>query len=172
VASIFARAVLRVSYVCDSFYGLPPGDRELDGHDRSWDSTPYLEVSDDTVRTSFKRYGVLDRNLVSRPEHDKHCHLFNMTSKLAAGVCQRFLQGHNGAIVQAGAEAIGHATRRRYVRINRRRAITSLRQARHWGIRRHGRLLRLPIQDRSRRGSSKMCAMLYPSTQINTRTLS
>lgn len=44
--------------------GLPPGDRELDGLDRAWHSTPYLEVSDELVSASFKRFGVLDGNVV------------------------------------------------------------------------------------------------------------
>ena len=51
-ASIFARAVIaaygeqasRTSYVCDSFSGLPPGDRDLDPGDKNWDNTTYLEV--------------------------------------------------------------------------------------------------------------------------------
>ena len=51
-SSIVARAVLaaygatdRISYVCDSFAGLPPGDRSLHIKDLNWDNTPYLEVS-------------------------------------------------------------------------------------------------------------------------------
>jgi hypothetical protein len=61
-SSIFARAVLaasgetnRLSFVCDSFAGLPPGD---------WDSTPYLEVPSEVVASSFSQYGLLDSNVV------------------------------------------------------------------------------------------------------------
>ena len=44
-AIIYTRAVLatlgkidhRVSYVCDSFQGLPPGDRSLDRQDKGWE---------------------------------------------------------------------------------------------------------------------------------------
>eukprot|EP00804_Cyclotella_cryptica_P002164 CCRYP_006580-RA/>CCRYP_006580-RA protein AED:0.27 eAED:-0.34 QI:0/0/0/0.66/0.8/0.83/6/0/338 len=71
-SSIFARAVIsahgearrRLSYVCDSFAGLPPGDRSLDLKDKNWDNTPYLEVASETVASSFKRYGLLDENVV------------------------------------------------------------------------------------------------------------
>ncbi|KAL7516729.1 hypothetical protein ACHAWX_001713 [Stephanocyclus meneghinianus] len=71
-SSIFARAVItahgqaqnRISYVCDSFAGLPPGDRSLDPKDTNWDNTPYLEVASEIVAGSFNRYGLLDRNVV------------------------------------------------------------------------------------------------------------
>jgi hypothetical protein len=70
-SSIFARAVLsaygqtdRVSYVCDSFSGLPPGDRSLDAQDKNWDNTPYLEVADEIVAGSFSKWGLLDQNVV------------------------------------------------------------------------------------------------------------
>jgi O-methyltransferase len=71
-SSVFAKAVLsvlepgstRVSYVCDSFHGLPPGDRSLDKGDKNWDNTPYLEVSSDTVANNFIKYNLLDSNVV------------------------------------------------------------------------------------------------------------
>lgn len=70
-SSIFARAVMaaygatdRLSYVCDSFSGLPPGDRSLDNKDKNWDNTPYLEVSSEIVAGSFNKYGLLDHNVI------------------------------------------------------------------------------------------------------------
>ena len=71
-SSIFARAVLaahgeadnRISYVCDSFHGLPPGDRLLDPKDKNWDNTPYLEVASEIVAGSFSKYGLLDSNVI------------------------------------------------------------------------------------------------------------
>jgi len=71
-SSIFARAVItaygeknnRVSYVCDSFSGLPPGDRDLDKQDKNWDNTPYLEVSYEVVASNFAKYGLLDSNVI------------------------------------------------------------------------------------------------------------
>ena len=54
----------RISYVCDSFAGLPPGDRSLDLQDKNWDNTPYLEVASEIVAGSFNRYGLLDHNVV------------------------------------------------------------------------------------------------------------
>lgn len=70
-SSIFARGVLRAwgqghrkSYVCDSFQGLPPGDKNLHPKDKDWDNTPYLEVSDITVATSFREASLLDDNII------------------------------------------------------------------------------------------------------------
>jgi hypothetical protein len=71
-ASVFARAVVtmlgeedkRVSYVCDSFAGLPPGEKHLDKSDVNWDNTPYLEVSNDIVANNFIKFGLLDSNVV------------------------------------------------------------------------------------------------------------
>jgi hypothetical protein len=71
-SSVFAKAVVsvlepgstRMSYVCDSFHGLPPGDRSLDKGDKNWDNTPYLEVSSDTVANNFIKYNLLDSNVV------------------------------------------------------------------------------------------------------------
>ena len=71
-SSIFARAVItalgqekdRVSYVCDSFAGLPPGDKKLDVKDKGWDQTPYLEVPSEIVANGFLQYGLLDSNVV------------------------------------------------------------------------------------------------------------
>jgi len=71
-SSIFARAVItaygeednRVSYVCDSFSGLPPGDRDLDKGDKNWDNTPYLEISYEVVASNFAKYGLLDSNVI------------------------------------------------------------------------------------------------------------
>jgi hypothetical protein len=70
-SSIFARAVItsagetdRVSYVCDSFAGLPPGDRALDKADADWDNWPYLEIPVEVVVDNFQKYGLLDSNVV------------------------------------------------------------------------------------------------------------
>ncbi len=71
-ASVFARAVItaygeaenRVSYVCDSFAGLPPGDKKLDAGDKNWDNTPYLEIPIEIVANNFIKYGMLDSNVV------------------------------------------------------------------------------------------------------------
>lgn len=71
-SSVFARAVIRsfgeakrrTSYVCDSFQGLPPGERGLDKGDKKWDNTPYLEVHSDIVANNFIKYGLLDSNVV------------------------------------------------------------------------------------------------------------
>lgn len=71
-ASVFARAAIqalepnstRVSYVCDSFHGLPPGERNLDKSDKNWDHSTYLEVSSDIVANNFIKYGMLDSNVV------------------------------------------------------------------------------------------------------------
>lgn len=69
-ASIFARGVIRahqqphrISYVCDSFSGLPPGDLNLDARDKGYDQTPYLEVSDTVVVENFERMGLLDAHV-------------------------------------------------------------------------------------------------------------
>jgi hypothetical protein len=70
-SSIFARAVLRslneggrMSYVCDSFKGLPPGDKKLHPRDRGWNLFPYLEESAEEVAKNFRESGVLDSNVV------------------------------------------------------------------------------------------------------------
>jgi len=71
-ASVFARAVLnvlgqtrRTSYVCDSFAGLPPGDRFLDAGDAGWNLMSfYLAIPEEIVATNFKRTGLLDSNVV------------------------------------------------------------------------------------------------------------
>ena len=66
-SSIFARGVIRAlnqghrkSYVCDSFKGLPPGDRDLDKGDKNWNNWPYLEVSAEVVAGNFNSAGLLD----------------------------------------------------------------------------------------------------------------
>lgn len=68
--SIFMRGVIhaygqqhRKSYVCDSFRGLPPSTL---GEDKSisWDNTPYLEVSDEDVKSNFEAMGLSDHNVV------------------------------------------------------------------------------------------------------------
>jgi len=69
---VYAKAVMsalepestRVSYVCDSFRGLPPGDKKLDIRDKNWDNTVYLEVSSDIVANNFIKYRMLDSNVV------------------------------------------------------------------------------------------------------------
>ena len=70
-SSVFARGVLRAlnqgqrkSYVCDSFRGLPPGNKQLHPHDTNWDNTPYLEVSEMDVATSFREASLLDENVI------------------------------------------------------------------------------------------------------------
>mmetsp|Transcript_24367 Transcript_24367/g.67420 ORF Transcript_24367/g.67420 Transcript_24367/m.67420 type:complete len:406 (-) Transcript_24367:67-1284(-) len=71
-SSIFAKAALRalepnsgrVSYVCDSFHGLPPGDKSLNVKDKGWNDWPYLSVSSDIVANNFIKYGLLDATVV------------------------------------------------------------------------------------------------------------
>jgi hypothetical protein len=70
-SSMFARAVLyayggsnRKSFVCDSFQGLPPGDRMLDKQDEGWDHIPYLEVAAEIVLQNFQKYNLLDPNVI------------------------------------------------------------------------------------------------------------
>ena len=71
-SSLFAKATMhaldpssnRISYVCDSFHGLPPGKKELDKRDMGWDQMPYLEISSETVANNFIKYGMLDENVV------------------------------------------------------------------------------------------------------------
>jgi hypothetical protein len=72
-SSMFARAVLRTydnqadkrkSFVCDSFRGLPPGDKNLAKGDHGWDKTSYLEVSENIVAKGFRKYGLLDSNVI------------------------------------------------------------------------------------------------------------
>lgn len=69
--SIYARGVLRSlgqgnrrSFVCDSFKGLPPGDRSLDKRDKGWDKRQYLEVSSELVKGHFAETGLLDPGVV------------------------------------------------------------------------------------------------------------
>eukprot|EP01084_Bolivina_argentea_P130527 230419_1 len=63
---IFARIVLNILgeymrkvWVFDSFEGLPPNtyQKDINSH-MKWDSTPYLEVSLETVKSNFKSYGL------------------------------------------------------------------------------------------------------------------
>jgi hypothetical protein len=71
-SSMFARAVLRTynqadkrkSFVCDSFRGLPPGDKKLAKGDHGWDKTSYLEVSENIVAEGFRKYGLLDSGVI------------------------------------------------------------------------------------------------------------
>mmetsp|Transcript_15835 Transcript_15835/g.36322 ORF Transcript_15835/g.36322 Transcript_15835/m.36322 type:complete len:336 (+) Transcript_15835:205-1212(+) len=71
-SSVFARGVLnafgekdRQSYVCDSFAGLPPGDRDLHKRDKDWDLMHwYLAVPDEIVAQNFQKYGLLDHNVI------------------------------------------------------------------------------------------------------------
>ena len=64
VISVFGEAENRVSYVCDSFAGLPPGERKLDEGDTNWDNNPYLEVPIEIVANNFIKHGLLDSNVV------------------------------------------------------------------------------------------------------------
>jgi hypothetical protein len=68
-ASIFMRGVLkahgvtdRTVWVCDSFEGLPPSDREKYPKETDMDLSPYeaLAVSLERVQANFGRYGLLD----------------------------------------------------------------------------------------------------------------
>ena len=70
-SSIFARGVLRAlgqkhrkSFVCDSFKGLPPGDKSYHGGDKGWDNTRYLEVSSEVVAGNFNSAGLLDEKVI------------------------------------------------------------------------------------------------------------
>lgn len=70
-ACMLARGIMRAYgeshrtiYVCDSFQGLPPGDRNLHIGDRGWDIVPYLKVDAETVARGFKLAGVMDPNVV------------------------------------------------------------------------------------------------------------
>ena len=71
-SSVLAKAVLetldpnsnRISYVCDSFSGLPPGEKKLAEGDIGWANTPYLEVPSDVVANNFIKYGLLDSNVI------------------------------------------------------------------------------------------------------------
>lgn len=69
-SSIFMRGVLRShhqlhrkSYVCDSFSGLPPSVLREEKN-RSWDLTPFLEVSDTVVKRNFEMLGMSDPGVV------------------------------------------------------------------------------------------------------------
>jgi hypothetical protein len=66
-SSIFACAVIRryfegnrMSYIYDSFQGLPPGDRKLDPHYKGWGGRPYLEAAVHTVAAIFHEMGLLN----------------------------------------------------------------------------------------------------------------
>uniref|UniRef100_A0A7R9WMA8 Macrocin O-methyltransferase n=2 Tax=Craspedostauros australis TaxID=1486917 RepID=A0A7R9WMA8_9STRA len=70
-SSIFARGVIEVfgqghrhSYVCDSFQGLPPGDKNIHKGDTGWDNTPYLEVSKEHVMGFFREVNLLNEEKV------------------------------------------------------------------------------------------------------------
>jgi hypothetical protein len=70
-SSIFARGVIRAhgqqhrkSFVCDSFKGLPSGERKFDAGDKGWDNTRYLEVSTEIVAGNFNTAGLLDKNII------------------------------------------------------------------------------------------------------------
>jgi len=70
-SSIFARGVMRAYgqaeravYLCDSFRGLPPGDRKLHKRDSGWDRTPYLEVSTQVVASYFEEASLMDDKVV------------------------------------------------------------------------------------------------------------
>jgi O-methyltransferase len=68
--SIFMRGVLlahhqsdRVSYLCDSFAGLPESKMNADER-MKWDHAPYLEISDDRVKNHFILAGITDPEVV------------------------------------------------------------------------------------------------------------
>lgn len=68
-ASIYARGVIRaynqsdrISFVCDSFQGLPPS--VLVNDPTKWDETKYLEVRMNTVIENFSKLGLSDRKIV------------------------------------------------------------------------------------------------------------
>eukprot|EP01063_Lacrimia_lanifica_P005479 TRINITY_DN13255_c0_g2_i1.p1 TRINITY_DN13255_c0_g2~~TRINITY_DN13255_c0_g2_i1.p1 ORF type:complete len:398 (+),score=121.41 TRINITY_DN13255_c0_g2_i1:42-1235(+) len=70
--SVYARAILdafgetsRVSYVCDSFAGLPPGERKLHEGDAGWNvDHDWLSVPAEIVAENFHRVGLLSENVV------------------------------------------------------------------------------------------------------------
>lgn len=69
--SIYVKSILRaygqkhrLSYLCDSFAGWPPGDAKYDKMDVGWDNTGYLTVSDATVERNFRKLKLLDSNVV------------------------------------------------------------------------------------------------------------
>ena len=68
---IFMRGVLaahgitdRRVYVADSFRGFPPVEAPQDAGDAPDESRAYLAVSESTVRENFRRYGLLDDQVV------------------------------------------------------------------------------------------------------------
>ncbi len=65
-ASIFARLLLdahhqcnRIVYVADSFAGLPPSSSSREN--RNFDKTPFLEVSLDSVKHNFEKFGLTEK---------------------------------------------------------------------------------------------------------------
>lgn len=54
----------RLVYVCDSFNGLPAGDKVYHVGDMGWDRVPYLEVSTDQVQRNFEAVQLLDSSIV------------------------------------------------------------------------------------------------------------
>ena len=70
-SSIMARGIIqahdqghRISYICDSFRGLPPGRKEIHSKDVGWDKTAFLEVSASEVSRNFNLYSLLDNNVI------------------------------------------------------------------------------------------------------------
>ena len=69
--SIFMRGVIlahneghaRLSFVCDSFRGLPASSLPEDLA-QTWNDNLFLEVSADTVKRNFEAFGITDRNIV------------------------------------------------------------------------------------------------------------
>ena len=51
-------------HVCDSFQGLPPMDRNLHAGDKDWDIMDYLPVPVDVVIDGFRKYSLLDSQVV------------------------------------------------------------------------------------------------------------
>ena len=68
-ASIFIRAILRIYrspkqvILCDSFDGLPPGDKSLHIGDVGWDGLHYSKADERLVARFFHQYNLLDENV-------------------------------------------------------------------------------------------------------------
>eukprot|EP00300_Choanocystis_sp_HF-7_P022923 c22556_g1_i1.p1 GENE.c22556_g1_i1~~c22556_g1_i1.p1 ORF type:complete len:361 (+),score=-31.31 c22556_g1_i1:47-1129(+) len=54
----------RKVFVCDSFQGLPEGNKLLHPADTGWDNFPYMSVKLETVKKNFERFSLLDDDVV------------------------------------------------------------------------------------------------------------
>lgn len=53
----------RLTILCDSFHGLPPGDSKIHESDLGWDRMKYLSVSERKVARNMNTFGVLNENV-------------------------------------------------------------------------------------------------------------